>query len=126
MANFAWVALGGALGACARYAVILLGASLAGSAFPFATLTVNVTGSLLMGALLEFSLLRSALSEPMRAFIAIGFLGSFTTFSTFSADVWSLYERGRWATVIVYLSTSVILSIAALILGMALIRRVLP
>ena len=81
-----WVALGGAMGATARFGVGRLIGSGAAMTFPWATYTVNIVGSFLVGLLMAGAS-RGLLPEPARAFLGIGVLGGFTTFSTFSADL---------------------------------------
>lgn len=93
MAAFGWVALGGAAGACARYLVGNIAARLGGG-FPFGTLVVNVTGSLMLGAIAGLAIQGSAISEPLRLTLAVGFLGAYTTFSTYALDTVLLAERG--------------------------------
>ena len=112
------VALGGAIGASARY---LTGQALVrlGGGFPYGTLAVNVIGSLLMG--LAFVLLTQNAPKWTPLFMT-GILGGFTTFSAFSFDAYQLYERGQSGAAVVYVIASVILSIAALIAGIALAR----
>ncbi|MFX4221227.1 MAG: fluoride efflux transporter CrcB [Thalassobaculum sp.] len=119
------VALGGALGAVARYKTIGWLAHLMGHGFPWGTLAVNVIGSFAMGVLVELGALKLNLSGEMRAFLAVGFLGAFTTFSTFSLDVATLWERGDVMMTGVYVAASAALSILALFAGLALMRSVL-
>lgn len=119
------VAAGGAAGAAARYLVYVLAGQFLGTGFPFGTLIVNIVGSFIMGVLVEGMALAWTIGEQMRLFLAVGMLGAFTTFSTFSLDVGLLYERGRIALIALYVSVSVIGSIGALFLGMYLIRRAL-
>lgn len=119
------VAAGGAVGATARYLVYILAGQFLGTGFPFGTFIVNIVGSFVMGALVEGMALAWTIGEQMRLFLAVGVLGAFTTFSTFSLDVGLLYERGRIALIALYVSVSVIGSIGALFLGMYLIRRAL-
>ena len=123
------VACGGALGAVGRYLASgrierWLGGWL-GSDFPFGILVVNVVGSFLMGALVE--LLAHTWSPPpeVRAFLAVGLLGAFTTFSSFSLEVALLYERGALGQAALYIAASVVLSIGGLFAGMALFRALL-
>ncbi|MDH3239510.1 MAG: fluoride efflux transporter CrcB, partial [Alphaproteobacteria bacterium] len=89
------VAVGGAAGAVARYLVMSAIGAVLGSGFPYATLTVNVVGSFILGLILETSALVWSPGEALRAFLVVGVLGAFTTFSTFSLDVAVLYERGE-------------------------------
>ncbi len=119
------VAAGGAAGAVARYLVYVLASQFLGTGFPFGTLIVNIVGSFIMGVLVEGMALAWTIGEQMRLFLAVGILGAFTTFSTFSLDVGLLYERGKIALIALYVSVSVIGSIGALFLGMYLLRRAL-
>ena len=119
LSSLAAVAVGGALGATARY---LSYALLGQYAAMYATLAVNVSGSFLMGVLIESSGLLWSMSRDTRLFLAVGILGSFTTFSTFSLDVILLYSRGKLLLCALYIVSSTILSIGALAVGMQLIR----
>lgn len=111
------VAVGGAMGAVARYAVgVAVGRLVHG--FPLATVLVNVLGSFAMGLLVEAAALRWSLSPELRAMLAVGFLGAFTTFSTFSLDVVTLAARKDWGVAVLYIGVSVFFSIAALIAGL--------
>ena len=125
MKQLLMVAAGGAVGATARYLVYVLAGQFLGTGFPFGTLIVNIVGSFIMGVLVEGMALAWTIGEQMRLFLAVGVLGAFTTFSTFSLDVGLLYERGRITLIALYVSVSVIGSIGALFLGMYLIRRAL-
>ena len=118
------VAAGGALGAVARYLALVLTGSVLGSGYPYGTLVVNVLGSFLMGVLIEGSALARTIGPQLRLFLAVGILGAFTTFSTFSLDVAALYERGRFAPVAGYVLASVICSVGALFAGMYVLRRI--
>jgi len=119
------VAGGGALGAATRYLVYVAAGHLLGAGFPFRTLIVNVVGSFAMGALTEVMALAWSASGQVRLFLAVGFLGAFTTFSTFSLDFAVLYERGRFLLCALYVTISMVLSIAALFAGLWLFRRLL-
>ena len=90
--NFLMVFVGGGLGSTARY--LLSTAMKPIMPFPIGTLTVNVVGSFLMGLLMTF-LIGKSFSEPARLMLAVGFLGGFTTFSTFSIETLTLIERGN-------------------------------
>lgn len=119
------VAAGGAIGAVARYLVMVLTGRLLGMGFPWGTLTVNVVGSFLLGALVDIMALRWSVGQEMRAFLVVGVMGAFTTFSTFSLDVVTHAQRGEWAVTSIYVAASVTLSIGGFLLGMATLRAVL-
>lgn len=119
------VALGGALGAVMRYAVYLAADALLASRFPWATLTVNTLGSLVMGSFAAIVTVRGVVPPELRAFLAVGILGSFTTFSTFSLDVVTLVERGRMTMAVVYVAGSLVLSLSGFLAGASLARRFL-
>jgi CrcB protein len=119
------IALGGALGAVGRYYVVGQVGHWLGLGFPFGTLVVNVLGSFILGALTEIMALSWSVSQETRAFLVVGVLGSFTTFSTFSLDVVYLFERGQTASAAIYIAASVILAITAFLLGMKLLRLIL-
>ena len=116
-------AAGGALGAGARHLVNISMLAALGPGVPWATFTVNIVGSLLMGVVVEALIpFGGASAVAWRTFLATGILGGFTTFSAFSLDVWVLYERGEHTALALYVALSIILSVAALVLGMALVR----
>ncbi|PWG61623.1 fluoride efflux transporter CrcB [Sediminicurvatus halobius] len=122
-----WLAVagGGALGASARYGVYLLVAHTVGVGFPWATPLVNIAGSLAMGVLVELTALLWLPAPWLRDFLAVGFLGAFTTFSTFSLDVVTLWERDRVAATVAYVLASGVLSVLACVGGMVATRRLL-
>jgi CrcB protein len=116
------VALGGALGASLRHLTGLAFLRWLGPAFPWATVFVNVAGSLAMGLLIGWLTRRTGSSAEIRLFLATGFLGGFTTFSAFSLDVALLWQRGEAASALFYVLTSVTLSILAVFAGLWAIR----
>lgn len=121
MTRFLIVAAGGALGAVARYGV---GRMLPAAGWPWSTLTVNVVGGLAMGLLTGWLAFRGgAGGENIRLFAAVGILGGFTTFSAFSLETALMIERREFALASGYVAASVVLSIAALFLGLMLARR---
>ena len=119
------VALGGAIGAACRHLVNIAALKLLGPAFPAGTLSVNVLGGLLMGLLAGYLApgYRGG-AELLRLFLATGILGGFTTFSAFSLDAVLLWERGEVIAALAYVFVSVALSIAALLLGLLIMRAV--
>ena len=117
-----WVALGGAIGAAGRYSVNVWSGRLVGTAFPWHTLTVNVLGCFIMGALVELMALKLNVSNDIRAFLTTGILGGFTTFSAFSLDFALLVERKSYLAAGAYAAGSVIVSLAAVFAGLHLVR----
>ncbi len=122
MFSFLWVALGGAIGSVLRFGVNLATPRLLGNDFPWATLTVNVVGSFLMG-LLSAVLVDKFMDQPdLRLFLTTGVLGGFTTFSAFTLDVFGLIQRGENSVALVYAIASVMLSILAVFGGFMVAR----
>jgi len=112
------VALGGALGAVARYLASGWIQDLSGGLFPWGTAAVNVTGSFLLGFSMSW-LQASVASVEVRQLVTIGFLGSFTTFSTFSFEALAMIRDGSWARAGGYTVGSVLLGLAAVAAGSA-------
>jgi len=121
--GFLIVFLGGGLGAALRHGVNLACARVLGTAFPYATLFENVTGSLAMGLLAAYFAFKGDASQHWRLLLTTGILGGYTTFSAFSLDVALLYERGELALAALYVGSSVALSIFGLFAGLALVRH---
>ena len=117
------IAAGGAVGAVGRHFVNTAAVHLFGTGFPWATLAVNVVGSFAMGLIIELSALVWSPDLQLRAFLTVGVLGAFTTFSTFSLDVVVLYQRGELVLAAGYVLLSVVLSITALFAAMILVRH---
>ena len=117
------VAIGGALGAMARYLTSMGAMRLMGPGFPWGTLAVNVVGSFLMGVLVV-ALAHKDDSLRHAPFLMTGLLGGFTTFSAFSLDALTLYERGDMVLAGLYVLASVILSLGAIALALFLTRGV--
>ncbi len=120
--SFLSVALGGAVGACLRYAVTLGAGRLLGHGFPFGTLLVNVAGSFAMGGLVV--VLAHLGGTRFAPLLMTGLLGGFTTFSAFSLDAVTLWERGQMGLAVAYVGLSVGVSLLALVGGMVLAREV--
>ncbi len=118
------VAVGGAFGAMARYAVSTLIFNATSHKFPYATLSVNVLGSFVMGILFVFIVERAALPAEMRGLLMIGFLGAFTTFSTFSLDALGLWQNGHLFLALVYVLATVVLCLVAISCSIWLARLV--
>lgn len=119
------VACGGAIGASLRYLTGGWVMRMMGPSFPYGTLTVNVVGSLVMGILAAFFVARGqGGATPLAGFAMTGILGGFTTFSAFSLDAIFLFEKGKPMEAMLYVGSSVMLSIVALYIGLTLTRAV--
>ncbi|SON55469.1 camphor resistance protein CrcB [Hartmannibacter diazotrophicus] len=116
------VALGGAIGATGRHLLGIAVMRLVGPGFPWGTFAANVIGSFVMGAFIELWALKFGGAQPIRLFVAVGMLGGFTTFSSFSLDAVTLYERGAMLPAAGYVLGSVVASLAALFAGLAIVR----
>jgi fluoride exporter len=114
---YIWVALGGALGSVARFSVAASVNRLFGLSFPLGTLVVNVLGSFAIGYILTFMLNKFPQTESYRYFLVTGFLGGFTTFSAFTFDILQQLQRGDNLMALVYVLSSVLLGLAAVVLG---------
>lgn len=115
-------ALGGAIGTSGRYLVGIATIRAFGPGYPWGTITVNIIGSAVIGALVELLARRFGASADMRIFIVTGVLGGFTTFSSFALDAVNMMERGNLGAAALYIGASLVLSIAALFGGLALVR----
>ena len=111
------VAIGGAAGALARYGTVVIYQRYASTTFPLAILTVNVVGSLLFGLLWAYAEDREWISENMRLLVLTGFLGSFTTFSTFAFDEAMFIRSSSWAFFVANLLISNAAALAAVFVG---------
>lgn len=120
-----YIAAGGAIGAVARHFMVGHVGQWFGQGFPWGILIVNILGSLVLGALVEtFALLWSP-SQELRALIVVGILGGFTTFSTFSMDVVTLYDKGQMLHAALYIGASVAFAVLAFFVALQLTRAVL-
>jgi fluoride exporter len=120
--NYLWIALGAVVGASARYFLSLLIARDFSSSFPYGTLLINVTGSLIAGFFLVFSTERVLLDPRWRLLVVIGFCGSYTTFSSYAYESFALMERGQWLLTGINIVGGNVLSLAAVVAGAALAR----
>jgi CrcB protein len=121
--NWLLVFVGGGIGSALRHGVNRLASGVLGPGFPAATIIVNVGGSLAMGLLIgALAAVPGGVSHQMRLFLATGLLGGFTTFSTFSLDALTLWERGQAGAALLYVLASVVLSLLAIAAGFFLSR----
>lgn len=117
------VMIGGALGALGRYQFGRMATHVMGTGWPWGTFGVNVIGGFLMGALAGWlARFNMGGGEQMRLLVGLGFLGGFTTFSSFSLEVMLMIERGEWSSAAAYALLSVALSVIALFAGLYLMR----
>lgn len=123
MMNMLYVAVGGAIGSVLRYLTQNLIGEWTGKGFPYGTMFVNIAGSLAMGALVGW-LARTTPgnAHDIRLFVAVGVLGGFTTFSSFSLDAMTLYQEGKMAQMAAYILLSVIFSLAGLLAGLTVVK----
>lgn len=116
------VALGGAIGAALRFLAGVGVLRLTGPGFPFGVMAVNVLGSLAMGVFVVFAAKTS--NTHLSPFVMTGILGGFTTFSAFSLEAYTLFERGEMGASALYVGLSVVLSIAGLVAGVMIARGI--
>ena len=121
------VFLGGGLGSLARYGVNLATVATFGPHYPWGTLTVNVVGSAIMGGFAGYLMTREmgAGSTAFRLFFMTGIMGGFTTFSAFSLDAFVLWQKGATWTAVGYVVVSVVVSLVALVVGLAATKSLL-
>jgi fluoride exporter len=119
--TYLWVALGGAAGASTRFAVAQWAGARWGWMFPWGTFAVNVSGSLLIGLVMAILIARDA-DPALRLLLVTGFLGGYTTFSSFSFEAIALLEARRWDAAALYVVGSVALGLLATALGLGLGR----
>ena len=120
--DYLLVFAGGGIGAALRH--WLNGVALAawGSQYPWGTLFINVSGSLLMGVVVELAALKIGMPAQLRLFLATGILGGYTTFSTFSLEAGLLHARGDTAAALAYAAASVVLGVAGFFIGLYAVR----
>ncbi len=117
------IAIGGAFGAVARFSLGNIINDALGTEFPYSILIVNVVGSFLMGVCFEFLVEDTIFPAVWRSVLMVGFLGAFTTFSSFSVQVLGLLETGRIVAAMTYVLASVCLSIVGVIFGIFICRQ---
>jgi fluoride exporter len=120
--NYLWIALGAVVGAVARYFFSTQIARHFSTTFPYGTLLINFTGSLVLGFFLVYSTERVLLDPRWRLLVAIGFCGSYTTFSSYAFESFALTEQGQWLMTGANIVASNALCLAAVLAGAALAR----
>src|ERR1700730_4814222 len=121
--NYVLVFVGGGLGASLRHFITVVWAKSLGTAVPYGTFIINISGSIVMGLIAGYLAFKGEASQPWRLFLMTGILGGYTTFSAFSLDSALLYERGEIGLALFYVLGSVVFSIAGLFAGLALVRH---
>jgi CrcB protein len=124
MNRFLLISIGAVLGANARYLVGLWAAQRFGVDFPYGTAIVNITGSFVLGFLAEWGAARSGISPEMRLLVAVGFLGAYTTFSSFAAESLQQLESAGMGSALLNLFVNNGLGIGAAWVGMVLARSI--
>jgi CrcB protein len=124
VADVVWISVGAVAGANARYALGQLIAATIGRNYPYGTLLVNVSGSLLIGVLLVVLTERLHLDQHWRLLLVVGFLGSYTTMSSYAWEVLSLPERSGWVQAVGYVVATNALCLGACAAGMLLARAI--
>ncbi|MFQ5585973.1 MAG: fluoride efflux transporter CrcB [Thermodesulfobacteriota bacterium] len=119
-----YIGCAGFFGAVLRYAVGGFVYRYAGTTLPYGTLAVNIIGSLLLGFLMEFSMRSALIPGELRMAVGIGFLGAFTTFSTFSYETYRLFEEGSALLATVNIASNLLLCLIAVWIGIIIARAV--
>ena len=123
MMNYVLVFIGGGLGSTLRHTINMASARTLGTAFPWGTFLINITGSTVMGLIAGYLAFKGQASQPWRLFLMTGILGGYTTFSAFSLDTILLYQRGELGLAALYVILSVALSVGGLLAGLTLVRH---
>lgn len=124
MLQYLWIGLGGFVGANARYLLQQWAANHWGADFPYGTLLANVSGSFIIAFFLTLATGRLAISPEARLFVAVGFLGGFTTFSSFSFETFRLIEQSGWGAAGLNFASNTILGLLGVLLGILLARLI--
>jgi len=119
------IAVGAAAGGVSRYYLASAIQQRMGASFPWGTLAINVTGSLLLGFLIRYAIATPAISTEVRAMLTVGFCGGYTTFSSYSYEAMVLIEDGEIGRAAVYSLGSVVLALLATFAGFVLARELI-
>ncbi len=122
MKDFLTISAGAILGANARYVISRFAAKILGPVFPYGTLLINITGSVIVGFFMIWATERVLLDPRWRLFVVIGFCGAYTTFSSYAFETMAYLERGQWTLMLGNIFANNILCLAGALAGMALAR----
>lgn len=122
MQTILWISLGAIIGANLRYFVAQYATRLVSPGFPFGTLVVNVTGSFVLGLFLVWTTERVLADPRWRLFIAVGFCGGYTTYSSYAYETFLLFDKGQWLPAALNIVVSNLLCLVAVALGAVLAR----
>ena len=125
MRDIIFIIVAGGLGAGARYYLAEMARRLLGAGFPYGTLTVNIIGSFLIGLVMQISITTEVIPRDLRVALTIGFLGAFTTFSTFSYETLGYFENGSWLLGGLNVLANVVICLLAAFLGLVVGRAIL-
>ena len=121
---YAWISLGAVLGANLRYFLSKIITQLSDAAFPVGTLIINISGSLLLGFFLIWTTERVLANPLWRWLVAVGFCGSYTTFSSFAFETMAYFEQGNWGLFAANIAANNLLCLGAVLAGMIIARAV--
>lgn len=122
MIAYLWISIGAVAGACARYLISRYAAKLLSPDFPYGTLFINSSGSFILGLFLVWTTERVLVDPRWRLLVAVGFCGSYTTFSSYAFESFAYFEQGHWMLFAINLLTNNVLCLAAVVAGAALAR----
>ena len=122
MRDFVIVSIGAIVGANARWIISRYTAKLLGPVFPYGTLVINITGSLIVGFFIIWTTERVLVDPRWRLLIVVGFCGAFTTFSSYAFETMAYFEQGQWALMVANVLSNNLLCLGAVLVGMALAR----
>jgi CrcB protein len=121
---YLWVSLGGILGANLRYFLSRIITRFSDAAFPYGTLVINITGSLVLGFFLVWTTERVFADPRWRLLVAIGFCGSYTTFSSYAFETMSYFEQGHWSLFAANILANNVLCLVAILAGAVIARAI--
>lgn len=122
--SYAWISLGAILGANLRYFVSKIITRFSDAAFPLGTLVINITGSLVLGFFLVWTTERVLANPLWRWLVAVGFCGSYTTFSSYAFETMAYFEQGNWGLFTANIAANNLLCLAAVLAGMVIARAI--